>query len=185
MSTELKAIETVYKGNRYRSRLEARWAVFYETLGIPYEYEPQGYNLGEAGLYLPDFWLPEHKCFVEIKGTWPDSKELAIIEALAVQSGKPVFLFVGQIEEFHIQYEESKNGLLLRFSNDADLFTSNGFKYSQYYWTKCELCGKYDISYCGVVGYCQDDHRIGAYENSVKIAYLKAKQARFEHGERG
>lgn len=43
-----KAIETIYPwpdGNRYRSRLEARWAVFFETLGIPYEYEKEGYDL--------------------------------------------------------------------------------------------------------------------------------------------
>lgn len=55
--TELKAIETVYNGYRFRSRLEARWAVFFGALRIPYEYEPEGFDLG--GLwYLPDFRLP-------------------------------------------------------------------------------------------------------------------------------
>jgi hypothetical protein len=32
VSTEIKAIETSYKGYRFRSRLEARWAVFFDAL---------------------------------------------------------------------------------------------------------------------------------------------------------
>lgn len=30
----MKAIETRYKGYRFRSRLEARWAVFFDALGL-------------------------------------------------------------------------------------------------------------------------------------------------------
>jgi hypothetical protein len=51
----MKAIETVYKGYRFRSRLEARWAVFFDALGLQWEYEPQGFDLGKGRLYLPDF----------------------------------------------------------------------------------------------------------------------------------
>jgi hypothetical protein len=50
----IRPIETVYKGYRFRSRLEARWAVFFDTLGLPWEYEPEGFEL-PAGRYLPDF----------------------------------------------------------------------------------------------------------------------------------
>lgn len=53
----IKAIETVYHGYRFRSRLEARWAVFFDTLGIKWAYEAEGYDLGDAGWYLPDFWI--------------------------------------------------------------------------------------------------------------------------------
>ena len=34
---KFKAIETKYKGFRFRSRLEARWAVFFDALGIEWE----------------------------------------------------------------------------------------------------------------------------------------------------
>jgi hypothetical protein len=34
------AIPTVYKGVQMRSRLEARWAAFFDELGWPWEYEP-------------------------------------------------------------------------------------------------------------------------------------------------
>lgn len=66
---EIKSIQTQYNGYLFRSRLEARWAVFFDELGIKYEYETEGYDLGELGWYLPDFYLPEEKWFVEVKGS--------------------------------------------------------------------------------------------------------------------
>lgn len=51
----MKAIETRYKGYHFRSRLEARWAVFFDSLGLKWAYEPEGFELGNAGNYLPDF----------------------------------------------------------------------------------------------------------------------------------
>jgi hypothetical protein len=68
--TMLKAIETKYKGCRFRSRLEARWAVFFDAIGIEWEYEKEGYKL-PSGWYLPDFWLPETKTWVEVKPELP------------------------------------------------------------------------------------------------------------------
>ena len=56
---EIKAIETIYNGRRYRSRLEARWAVFFDSLGIRFEYEPEGFVLSNGMAYLPDFFLPD------------------------------------------------------------------------------------------------------------------------------
>jgi len=56
-SARIKAIETSYKGYLFRSRLEARWAVFFDALGIVWEYEREGFEL-DGLRYLPDFWLP-------------------------------------------------------------------------------------------------------------------------------
>jgi hypothetical protein len=69
--TDLKPIETYYKGYRFRSRLEARWAVFFDYMGIRYEYEYEGFEINfEDGplRYLPDFWFPEYELFGEVKG---------------------------------------------------------------------------------------------------------------------
>lgn len=63
----MKAIETSYAGCRFRSRLEARWAVFFDTLGVPWEYEPQGYEVAGRA-YLPDFLLTDCSTWVEVKG---------------------------------------------------------------------------------------------------------------------
>lgn len=68
-----KAIETRYAGHRFRSRLEARWAVFFDHLGIQWEYEGEGYEL-PSGRYLPDFrlekvaYLGKLDLWCEVKG---------------------------------------------------------------------------------------------------------------------
>lgn len=74
------AIQTRYKGYHFRSRLEARWAVFLDACGTKWQYEVQGYDLSKVtdmdGLllrkYLPDFWLPEEDVWLEIKPALPD-----------------------------------------------------------------------------------------------------------------
>lgn len=53
--SEIKPIQTYYNGHLFRSRLEARWAVVFNTLGVQYEYEPEGFDLGGGLRYLPDF----------------------------------------------------------------------------------------------------------------------------------
>jgi len=71
----IKAIETEYKGYLFRSRLEARWAVFFDTLGIEWEYEPEGFEFEDGTRYLPDFWLPSCQWYVEVKPSSPLSAE--------------------------------------------------------------------------------------------------------------
>jgi hypothetical protein len=63
----IRPIQTQYRGFRFRSRAEARWAVFFDTLEIRWQYELEGFDLGIAGWYLPDFWLPGYRCWLEIK----------------------------------------------------------------------------------------------------------------------
>lgn len=73
----MKAIETTYQGVRFRSRLEARWAVFFDAMGIKWEYEPQGFEFesrlnptsGQMFHYLPDFRFPELDLWAEVKGS--------------------------------------------------------------------------------------------------------------------
>jgi hypothetical protein len=66
----LKPIETVYQGYRLRSRLEARYGVFFDTLGLPWRYEAEGFDVGGVA-YLPDFYLPEWDVYFEVKPTLP------------------------------------------------------------------------------------------------------------------
>jgi hypothetical protein len=63
----IKAIDTEYKGCRFRSRLEARWAVFFDMIDMEWVYEFEGYRLIDGTLYLPDFYFPKLDCFAEIK----------------------------------------------------------------------------------------------------------------------
>lgn len=89
----IKPIQTEYGGYLFRSRLEARWAVFFDACGVAWEYEPEGYDLGNGIHYLPDFLLRNvqlggfgfgsefseiRSLYVEVKGqmTQPDSEKI-------------------------------------------------------------------------------------------------------------
>ncbi len=91
---ELKAIPQKYDGLIYRSRTEARWAEFFRLTLTPYQYEPEGYQLGNAW-YVPDFWLTEAESFFEVKGVAPTLPERHKAWNLAWQSGHPVVMACG------------------------------------------------------------------------------------------
>jgi hypothetical protein len=63
----IQTIPTTYNGIKYRSRLEARWAVFFNELGIKHRYEFEGFSLENKEYYLPDFYLPDYSIYCEVK----------------------------------------------------------------------------------------------------------------------
>jgi hypothetical protein len=97
-----KAIETFYAGCRFRSRLEARWAVFLDELKIAWEYEPEGFNLGAVGRYLPDFFFPQVGMYGEVKPEGQNRRKVQVPEqaiqkarALAIATNCPVIFLDG------------------------------------------------------------------------------------------
>ena len=93
---DIKAIETRYAGCRFRGRTEARWAVYFDALGIKWEYEVQGFEFS-LGRYLPDFWLPDFGYFAEAKPE-PSVKDPGLAWKLgkfAVEVGSPILLLNG------------------------------------------------------------------------------------------
>lgn len=78
----VKALEANYAGITFRSRLEARWAMFLEGIGVKWQYEPQQIRLKDKTA-IPDFWLQSLSVWMEVKPTqgisrrdsmWPDAK---------------------------------------------------------------------------------------------------------------
>jgi hypothetical protein len=101
----IKPIETNYAGCRFRSRLEARWAVFFDALGIAWEYEREGFDLGDGLYYLPDFWLSKSHWFVEVKPVSPTGQDLLKIRRLDDNPPFPangVVVVIGTPEPFGI-----------------------------------------------------------------------------------
>jgi hypothetical protein len=97
--TPIKAIETRYAGCRFRSRLEARWAVFFDCMGISWQYEPQGFVIAGKP-YLPDFLLDECGTWVEVKGSendldrglmWAAAEQLPIVVP-RIKAGPPLII---------------------------------------------------------------------------------------------
>lgn len=181
----MKAIETKYRGMKFRSRLEARWAVFFDTLFVPYVYEPEGYDL-ETRKYLPDFWLPDSQQFFEVKGIMTDI-DREKINLLAVESGKDVVIGLPNAEFMiveHHQYEEGGEDSIF-WANPRDVETgifrcsSCGCVYfsSENNTWSCRKCGTWKGK----------DHLIG-YGNGMlwreaEFAQERFKSARFEYGE--
>lgn len=62
----IQAIPTIYKGYRFRSRLEARWAVFLDKMEIDWIHELEGASLPSSG-YLCDLHLTRMRTYIEVK----------------------------------------------------------------------------------------------------------------------
>ena len=191
----MKAIETEYKGYRFRSRLEARWAVFFDACGVKWEYEPEGFDLGDGLYYLPDFLLHDvlfrdkadpHDLWIEVKGQMTDEDAEKIIKFANVRS--------------------DENGCLLGVDNPTLVVTNipDGGDYKSYMqdlayddkWSK-EIVYPFNLSLIdgdwfgafpvinkqGRLVIADDNYRCFGDEdcNATEEAYRRARQARFEH----
>ena len=93
----IKAIQTRYNGHHFRSRLEARWAVFFDAAGIKWVYEPEAFEF-DGVRYMPDFYLPDVRvtmawsrgknigAYFEVKPTMPNNDYLAILERFSLST---------------------------------------------------------------------------------------------------
>lgn len=103
----LRAIETRYKGRRFRSRLEARYAVMFDHLGIEWDYEPEGFELQDGTRYLPDFWITcvgwhAPGVWLEVKATIPTAAEGAKLAAVGRESGRAALFLVGPADRMQL-----------------------------------------------------------------------------------
>jgi len=109
-TARIKAIETRYAGCRFRSRLEARWAVFFDTLGIAWEYEPEGFATS-AGPYLPDFRIQVggYPCWFEVKpeSFGQDDRH----RVLCVETATPLIVASGMPDSYADQLKGERSPL--------------------------------------------------------------------------
>lgn len=145
----LQVLPTVYRGIEFRSRLEARWAVFLSELGIGYHYEPEGYRLA-SGNYLPDFYIPAQDCFLEIKPDQPSDLEVAKCSELASSSGKEVFLLFGPIGRRQSIEDCDAKGIKRKWRPHLSFWPEPGVD-DEYDWAECQECGAFQITWTGLV----------------------------------
>lgn len=102
----IQSIFTNYAGYTFKSRLEARWAVFFDHMKLDYMYEPVCMFLPAASCnYSPDFFVPHLQLaggrdvavWIEIKGPSPISEELKKASELCGQTETDVYMFFGDI----------------------------------------------------------------------------------------
>lgn len=84
----------VYRGTLFKSKAEARWAAVFDELSVPWKYEPQKFLVADGG-YIPDFQLPAHNVWWEVKGAPPTPRAVAAAESVSASSGRGVVLSWG------------------------------------------------------------------------------------------
>jgi hypothetical protein len=94
---DIQPIETVYKGYRFRSRLEARWAVFFDALGVEWDYEKEGFDLQNGDKYLPDFYIKKPECWIEIK---PEREKTPILNLTEAKENERCGLLAAQTRKY-------------------------------------------------------------------------------------
>jgi hypothetical protein len=181
---EIKAIETVYNNYKFRSRLEARWAVFFDVLGIKYDYEKEGYDLGEEGYYLPDFWLPSQSIFAEVKGDkdgfWK-SADKSKVEKLSKISGKNIVVLFSELCPFKTIFNGSDLSTFEGSNAIHYAIRENGWDDGLVNWGYCEKLNNFYPGFFGKTYAREYDLNPG--DLRIINAYTRARQARFEHGE--
>ena len=185
----IKAIETEYKGYRFRSRTEARWAVFFDACGIAYEYEHQGFVLPNGSRYLPDFWLPSVNWFIEIKGEEPTPEEINKCQQLSrfrrciLLSGTPGPDYAG----FLFGDPHDDNGPVpIRFAECRDCGELTFVLLNEHPRGWAEDTDFFCEMYAESGAFCKSNCRGDRWAASEPVAQLLAgRQARFEHGECG
>lgn len=159
----MRAIETSYKGYRFRSRLEARWAIFFDSLKLKWEYEGQGYHVGSE-MYLPDFWISTWNCFAEIKPNEAAAQDRGerLCKLLSLETPDPVLLIAGNPWKGEHKVTVYKNGLSVFTGQFADAEHAS-------------------FAGCAVIK-GKKGYPLGR-QKGVSKALLAARSARFEHGE--
>jgi hypothetical protein len=161
----IKPIGTIYQMVKFRSRLEARWAVYFDSIGIAWEYEKEGYDLGDDLYYLPDFWLPQVNKWAEVKPTEFTPIEMKKVRRLVYGTGYSCILLPGLPghRSYRVVTSEYYDGTLIDY--DVVLTNDQGYLTNENRFYSCPA----------------DDEEF----EDVKIAVGRAKSARFEFGEKG
>lgn len=186
-----RALPTAYNGYRFRSRLEARWAVFFDALGLAYRYEPEGFSLPpcrradcwahgtaagpvrqeeRAFAYLPDFYLPTLATWVEIKPAAPSEEELEKLMRLHCHTGQAAVLLAGDCADTN-SYDRPPAYVGYVPGDES------------YLWTQCIGCAVVGITYCGLGDRLA--HRRGCPQvtttaaSTLRAAFAAARAARF------
>lgn len=173
----MKVIQTWYKGIKFRSRTEARWAVFFDKLNIDWQYEVEGYVMNDGTCYLPDFWLPtfEDGMFVEVKGKFT-KEENDLCRDLCYESDKKVLLAEGipKAREYVFLVKDKEIDGVVYY---IGLPNANAAEYENRMFAESGISNFYT--------YDIPEENL----SQLNVEYLKAirdaRSARFEHGESG
>lgn len=191
MPRTIEAIKTEFEGTIYRSRTEARWAVFLSHLGLTFDYEPERLLLSTGKGYLPDFFVKDFGAYVEVK---PDSDKVVTEEcakALQLSADRPelaVWIAMGvpsstagnvlPLKEW--PRDEPIESILASSENRYRILDDR--RDDRIYWLHAEfVTGGFRHSYMvGGPGTSTDHERLPLLHRLVASGYEAATAARFD-----
>jgi hypothetical protein len=157
MQTNLKPIPTTYDGMNFRSKLEARYYIFFKSLGFDIEYEPEVENVHG---YQPDFVIystrEEDDYLGKAQPIYVEIKPIREITKLFDDENYDKF-----IEKIHKCWDRKKDLILF----GGDVFSKRG------HWCATALCWQENFAKFGGssygLNYCY--HRTNA--NKISLSY--------------
>ena len=140
-------IPTWHGGILYRSRLEARYAFFFDRLSIKFEYETQGFET-DGERYLPDFviFAALGTIWAEVKPTWDnDPNGVAKFKRFAAQRRQPTraALLVGPPAV-------EGNNLVIGGDEEAEDPVKGPWEDDRQQWRPCPDGHHFDLSWPGL-----------------------------------
>lgn len=153
----IPAIPTKVLGVQFRSRLEAKWALFFDKVGWPWAYEPFDLNG-----YIPDFILGKD-LLVEIKPVLNDGTVLAAFEKIRLSGWTGESVVLGSME-LEPEHEDSWcMGYIQERLYPVDYLQKVAIGYASAKSTKLDL-GASEGSYAGRIHGEYDGNPLAHYE---------------------
>jgi hypothetical protein len=193
--------ETIYDGIRYRSRQHARWAVFFDILGLEHLYEPQAFKV-ESAVHSPTFLLPGigndiHTLDLTIPGVFidvpvvpPTNPELEVAKTISSYTDRNLCIFHGTAMTVGLEWWPT----VLEKPRPC-------------FFSQCPFCGRFGVSSTGledgqregwanvhghasmeehqiperynVLGHCSQDILVTPHSPALDVAYEAARTIRF------
>ena len=179
----MKVIETEYNGYRFRSRSEARWAVFFDACNLRWEYEPEGFLLRNNKKYLPDFLLHDvggrlgvKDLYVEVKG------KMNVSDARKIRAFDAPILVVSPIPP------GDKIENIEKYCREWGKYGFPHFAGGPYPFNFQSIDGDFRVAHPGVNNQGKfelftDGYTFCRNDKATLKAFKIARQARFEFGE--
>ena len=198
-----QVLPTAHGGWHFRSRLEARWAVFMTVLKVPFVYEihafdvdysnqelkqsfapPRTQGSARAGgrrqhYYTPDYWLPAQGgrggIFLEIKGAYPTVLEVTKAAKLAEITRSPVYVFFGPMGKPFVSRVNSGVKAMAFLPNQ----TGPPTQLEPFAWVECPLCHALDITLRGqpACGTCPDGDTASYASGAYSLYFSRLERA--------
>lgn len=201
----LSHFKVTYRGLRFQSVLAARWAAFFDILGVEYLHEPQTFKV-RSTVYSPSFFLPklgddrdDHDTlippgvFLDVQFLPPSEEELQTTLAISNVTNRNVCIFHGASMTIGLEWWPTV------LETPVPCFFS-----------QCPFCGRYGISSTSledgqregtgqvhshacmeehkiperydVLSYCSQDLLISPHSPALDVAYDAARSLQFTEG---